>query len=59
VPRSVRAKSTAWEVIRLNASPAAFIGLADAPDKRTALKLAIEQFNIRPADHSRLIVRPH
>jgi hypothetical protein len=36
--RKVRKKQARWEVIRLKASPAVFIGLVDAPDEETALK---------------------
>ena len=47
-------KLQTWQVTRL---PAAFIGLVEAPDEQTALKVAIEQFKIRPADEWRLLVR--
>jgi len=40
-------RETEWEVIRLKATPAAFVGLDQAPDKASALKAAIERFNIR------------
>jgi hypothetical protein len=56
VPRSVRKKKLQqWDVIRL---PAAFLGRVEASDEQTALKVAIEQFKIPPADQWRLIVRP-
>jgi hypothetical protein len=56
VPRLARKnKLRTWRVIRL---PAAFIGLVEAPDEQTALKVAIEQFKISPADQWRLVVRP-
>ena len=51
-------RETQWEVIRLKATPAAFVGLDQAPDKATALKAAIERFNIRREDQSRLLIRP-
>jgi len=55
VPRPVREKKLqTWQVTRL---PAAFIGLVEAPDEQTALKVAIEQFNIPPADQWRLLIR--
>ena len=44
-------RETEWEVIRLKA-------LVQAPDKATALKAAIERFNIRREDQSRLLIRP-
>jgi hypothetical protein len=34
------------------------VGIVYAADEQTALELAIEQFNIRPVDQWRLIVRP-
>jgi hypothetical protein len=34
---------------RLKATPAAFIGLADAPDEAGAIKIAIKQFGIPAA----------
>jgi hypothetical protein len=45
-------------VIRINATPAAFVGLVRAPDEASALKTAIKQFNIRCEDQSRLLIRP-
>ena len=48
-----------WEVSRLKASPAAFIGLIDAPDEASAIKAAIKQFTIRPQDQKRLIAVRH
>jgi len=50
-------RETEWEVIRLKATPAAFVGLDQAPDKAAALKAAIERFNIRREDQSRLLIR--
>jgi len=47
------------EVSRLKASPAAFIGLIDAPDEASAIKAAIKQFAIRPQDQKRLIAVRH
>ena len=49
-----RKRETEWEVIRLKATPAAFVGLVHAPDKATALRTAIKQFDIRREDQSRL-----
>jgi gamma-glutamylcysteine synthetase len=46
---------TTWQISRLKASPAAFIGLVDAPDAASAKERAIKQFDIRPEDRDRLI----
>jgi 1,2-phenylacetyl-CoA epoxidase PaaB subunit len=50
-------KLFAWEVMRLKASPAAFVGLVYAPDEKSALKQAIKEFEIRREDQKRLLVR--
>jgi hypothetical protein len=52
-------KEYTWEIRRLKASPAAFVGLVDAPDEASAVTGAIKRFNVRPEDQGRLIaVRP-
>ena len=59
IPRMAKRKrETEWEVIRIKATPAAFDGLVQAPDKASALKAAIKQFNIRREDQSQLLIRP-
>jgi hypothetical protein len=47
-------KEYEWEVIRLQASPAKFIGYIHAPDEATARAAAIKEFAIRPKDQDRL-----
>jgi hypothetical protein len=44
-----------WQISRLRRTPAAFIGLVDAPDAASAKAQAIKQFDIRPEDQKRLI----
>jgi hypothetical protein len=40
-------KPIKWEVYRpIKGSPGAFIGVVEAPDERSALKAAIEEFGI-------------
>jgi 1,2-phenylacetyl-CoA epoxidase PaaB subunit len=46
-----------WEVRRLKSSPALLLGLVDAEDEAEALERAIEQFDVRPEDQKRLLVR--
>jgi gamma-glutamylcysteine synthetase len=55
--RKVRKKQARWEVIRLKASPAVFVGLVDAPDEATAKKTAIKQFKIKQEHQKALLVR--
>jgi len=52
---SVRAGSPPGQISRLRGTPAAFIGLIDAPDESSAIKAAIKQFDVRPEDQKRLI----
>jgi hypothetical protein len=56
---SKKKKERTWEIRRLTASPAAFVGLVDAPDEAKAKELAIKQFAIRPEDQKRLIALWH
>lgn len=44
--KSIQKKPIQWEVYRLKGSPAAFVGIAYAPDEKAALKAAIRQFEI-------------
>jgi hypothetical protein len=55
----MRKKLRRWEVLRLKASPARFLGLVDAPDEQSARKQAIKTFAVRPEDEKSLLVRPY
>jgi len=57
MPKSKRPRQQLWEVIRLTASPAKFIGSVYAADEGAALKQAIAEFHIRREDQKRLLVR--
>ncbi len=54
-------KDYTWEIHRVTATPAALLGLAEAPDEKSALKVAIKDKNlkIRPGDQKRLIAVRH
>jgi hypothetical protein len=54
-----RKRQYEWEVIRLTASPARFIGTVSAPDEETARQIAIEQFQIQPQRQRSLLIRKH
>jgi hypothetical protein len=54
-----KSKLPRWQIVRLKATPARFIGLVDAPDEESAIKVAIEQFEIPPEDQKRLIALWH
>jgi len=57
--RRKREKERTWEIRRLKATPAALIGLINAPDAAKAKERAIKQFDIRPEDRGRLIAVQH
>jgi hypothetical protein len=43
-----------WAIYRLKGTPAALLGHVEAPDAETAIRKAIDEFNIEPAFHNRL-----
>jgi hypothetical protein len=45
-PKRSGHKEYSWSIYRLRDTPAAFIGIVDAPDKASAIKKAIEEYNI-------------
>jgi hypothetical protein len=53
--KSQRRREATWQISRLRGTPAAFVGLVDAPDAATAKERAIKQFAIRKEDQDRLI----
>jgi hypothetical protein len=57
--RTVGKKDHTCEIRRLKAAPATFVGLLNAPDEATAIKVAIKQFDVRPEDQKRLIAVRH
>jgi hypothetical protein len=46
-----------WRITRIKSTPAAEIGSVSAPDAVTAIRKAIEEFQIPKAQHSRLVAR--
>ena len=59
MPKAKKKRTPTWEIRRIKATPAAFIGLVNAPDKTNAVKAAIKQFAIRPQDQRSLIAMRH
>ena len=52
------APESTWYVYRLKHTPATFIGSVEAPDAETAIKRAIEKFDITdPQQQKRLIAQ--
>jgi hypothetical protein len=52
---AIRAALAQGHGVRLNASPAAFIGMVETEDETTAVKAAVKQYRIRPEDERRVI----
>jgi len=46
-----------WAVYHIRGTPAKLIGIIDAPDKETAIKTAIEEYNVPPNERGRLMAR--
>lgn len=57
--RVSKKKERTWKIRRLKASPAALVGLVDAPDEEWIIKVAIEEYRIRCEDQNRLIAVRH
>jgi hypothetical protein len=56
--RNGSATEPTWYVYRLRHTPATFVGVVEAPDAETAIKKAIEQFNITdPQQQKRLVAQ--
>jgi hypothetical protein len=51
------AKPLRWRISRIKSTPAAEIGTVFAPDAETAIRKAIEEFQIPKLQHSRLVAR--
>jgi len=59
MPKPEKKRTPTWQISRLRGTPAAFVGLIDAPTEAKAKELAIKQFAIRPEDRTRLIAVRH
>jgi hypothetical protein len=50
-------KEFSWAIYRLKGTPAKLLGHIEAPDEETAIKKAIEEFNVSPELQKRLLAR--
>jgi hypothetical protein len=44
-----------WQITRIKSTPASALGTVEAPDAETAIKIAIEQFNITDPDQQQRV----
>jgi len=56
-PPAPAAKEPTWSIYHIKGTPAAFLGHVEAPDEEAAIKLAIQEFQIRPELQKRLLAR--
>jgi hypothetical protein len=57
MPTLPAAKQPTWSIYHIKGTPAAFLGHVEAPDEETAIKRAIEEFQIRPELQKRLLAQ--
>jgi hypothetical protein len=48
-------KQHMWSIYHIKGTPAALLGRVEAPDEETAIKKAIDEFQIEPALQNRLL----
>jgi hypothetical protein len=50
-------KMHSWAIYRLKGTPAKLLGNVEAPDEESAIKKAIEEFNVAPQLQKRLLAQ--
>jgi hypothetical protein len=55
--RSTKQQNHSWVIYRIGGTPAAFLGIVEAPDKQTAIKKAIEEFKVPENQRNRLMAQ--
>ena len=53
----MRKNEREWQVIRLRAK-GEYLGMVEAPDQETALKVALKQIRLDSVEAKRLLIRP-
>ena len=56
-PPASTAKPSSWSIYHIKGTPAAFLGRVEAPDEESAIRKAIEEFEINPALQKRLLAQ--
>ena len=56
--KSAPKKMHSWRISRIRGTPAEFIGIVDAPDEKSAIQAAIEEYDItNPEQQKRLVAQ--
>jgi hypothetical protein len=56
-PPASAAKQSSWSIYHIKGTPAAFPGHVEAPDEESAIRKAIEEFEVSPALQKRLLAQ--
>jgi hypothetical protein len=56
-PSAASGKQYMWSIYHIKGTPAALLGRVEAPDEETAIKKAIDEFQIGPALRNRLLAQ--
>ena len=56
--RTSNQQDYSWAIYHIRGTPARFVGIVDAPDERSAIKKATEEFGVPENLRNRLIARP-
>jgi hypothetical protein len=56
-PSQPASKSSKWNIYHIKGTPAVLLGQVEAPDEETAIKRAIEEFEISPTIQRRLLAQ--
>ena len=56
-PSEPAGKQYMWSIYHIKGTPAALLGRVEAPDEETAIKKAIDEFQIGPALQNRLLAQ--
>jgi phosphoenolpyruvate carboxylase len=56
-PTAPPPKLYTWSIYHIKGTPAALLGRVEAPDEVSAIKKAIEEFNVSPALQKRLLAQ--